>query len=351
MSRSISIGSRVVGDGHPCFVIAEVGVNHNGDSAIAHKMVDAIADAGADCVKFQTFTAQEFCNSADETYEYVSQGKVVRESMLEMFQRLELKREEFAKLFEHARRRGMIALSTPTDRAAADLLEGLGAEAYKIGSDDLVYPQLIDYVARKGRPMILSTGMAEPDDVERGVRTVEAAGGSLAVLHCVSLYPTPVEQVNLRRITALRAQYDTVPVGFSDHSFGVTAALGAVALGACIVEKHFTLDRDMPGPDHRFSADPAELTRLVAEIRGLEAMLGSPRPRLSAAEQEMAALAHRSIVAATDLPAGTVLAEGHFAFRRPGTGLAPHHAPSLLGRRLRRDVAAGALLSPVVLDE
>jgi N-acetylneuraminate synthase/N,N'-diacetyllegionaminate synthase len=277
LADTIRIGDRPVGRGHPALIIAEVGVNHNGDLDTALKMVDAVAQAGADCVKFQTFSAEEFINDSNETYEYVSQGKVVRESMLEMFRRLELKREAFAALFKRARERGLIPLSTPTDRQAVDLLGELGAPAYKVGSDDLVYTQFLDYVARKGKPMIISTGMATAKDVERAVETIRQAGNDQhVILHCVSLYPTPENEVNLRKVETLREQYGNL-VGFSDHSWGITAALGAVALGACVIEKHFTLDRNMSGPDHRFSADPAELKSLVSEIRRLESNLGTGR--------------------------------------------------------------------------
>lgn len=325
-----------------CRVIAEIGINHNGDPEIAHKMIDVIADIGCDCVKFQVFSAEEFCNDPDETYEYISQGKVVRESMLEMFKRVELKREEFAKLFEHARARGLIPFSTPTDRAAVDLLEGLGVDAYKVGSDDLVYTPFLDYIARKGKPVIVSTGLAEIGDVDRAVRTIEAAGNKdVGILHCISLYPTPDDGVHLRRIPALKALFPDKTIGFSDHTWGVTAALGAVALGAAIIEKHFTLANDMPGPDHRFSADPKQLAELVDGVRKIESALGSPRFTLSPAEQDMATLCHRSIFAARALPAGHVLAENDFVFQRPGSGLMPYHTHALVGRRLRQGVSQG----------
>lgn len=347
----VQIENRHIGPGYPCFIVAEVGVNHNGDPEIAHRMVDAIADAGVDCVKFQTFSADEFVNDPEDTCEYVSQGKLVRESMLDMFRRLELKREEFAGLFAHVRERSLIPLSTPTDRAAADLLDDLGAGAFKIGSDDLVYTPFLRYVAGKGKPMIISTGMAGLGDVERAIDAIQQTGNDrIVVLHCVSLYPTPDDEVNLRNIGALQAQYD-LPVGFSDHTFGITAALGAVALGACVIEKHFTLDRNMPGPDHRFSADPEELAALVREVRRLEKNLGSVRFRLSPKEQEMAALCHRSIVAARDLPAGHVITEGDLAFRRPGTGLKPYEMDKVVGRRCRAPIGAGTLLDLNLLED
>ena len=342
--NKIRIEDREIGQCRPCFIIAEVGVNHNGDPELAMKMVEAAAEAGADCVKFQTFRAQEFVNDAEETYTYTSKGREVTESMLEMFQRLELKQEDFARLFEHTRELGLVPLSTPTDREAVDLLDELGAEAFKIGSDDLVYTPFLEYVAAKGKPVILSTGMAGMEDVERAVAAVCGAGNEqIILLHCVSLYPTPDDQVNLHRIAALRERFG-LAVGFSDHSSGITAALGAVALGGCMVEKHFTLNRDLPGPDHWFSADPAELKELVSALRRMEAHLGAEDAALGEGEQDMASLAHRSIVASADLPAGHCIGEDDLAFRRPGTGLMPYEVDKVIGRRTRGAIAAGTML-------
>ncbi|MDP6781723.1 MAG: N-acetylneuraminate synthase family protein [Alphaproteobacteria bacterium] len=347
----IDIEGHEVGEGQPCFIIAEVGVNHNGDPELAMKMIKAAAEAGADCVKFQTFRAQEFVNDAEETYTYTSKGREVTESMLEMFQRLELKQEDFARLFEHTRELGLVPLSTPTDREAVDLLDELGAGAFKIGSDDLVYTPFLEYMAAKGKPVILSTGMAGMEDVERAVAAVRGAGNEqIVLLHCVSLYPTPDDQVNLHRIAALREKFG-LAVGFSDHSSGITAALGAVALGGCMVEKHFTLDRNFPGPDHWFSADPAELKELVSALRRMEAHLGAGDATLGEGEQDMASLAHRSIVASADLPAGHCIGEGDLAFRRPGTGLMPYEMDKIIGRRTREVVAAGTLLNVDMFED
>jgi N,N'-diacetyllegionaminate synthase len=349
-SPTISIDGRPIGAGHPCFVIAEIGVNHNGDADLAMRMIDAVADAGADCVKFQTFAAEEFC-SRDEVYEYMSGGKLVRESMLEMFRRLELRRDEFARLFAHARARNLIPLSTPADIAAVDLLDTLGVGAFKVGSDDLVHTPLIRHVAAKRKPVIISTGMAEAGDIERAVGAIKATGNEqIAILHCVSLYPTPPARVNLPRITALQKRFG-LPIGFSDHSFGITAAIAAVVLGVCIVEKHFTLDRDMPGPDHRFSADPAELAALVRGIREAELELDENALDLSDEERRMAELCHRSIVAARDIAPGEVLTESCLGFRRPGTGIKPYDLELVVGRRVRRPIEGGSAIDFSMLEQ
>lgn len=347
--REIVIEGRPVGEGHPCFLVAEVGVNHNGSVELAAQMVDAVAAAGADCVKFQTFRADEFVSRPDETYEYISQGVTVRESMLEMFRRLELDRGAHAALFARARSRGLVPLSTPADPEAVDLLHGLGVGAFKVGSDDLVHTPLLEYLAAKGKPVILSTGMAHEADVDRAVEVVRRGTERIVLLHCVSEYPAPDASMNLRKLAALRQRYG-LPVGLSDHSQGTVAAIGAVALGACIVEKHFTLDRGLPGPDHRFSADPVELAGLVLDVRRLEAALGSPRLEPTAAEVEMTALARRSIVAARDLPAGHRIGPEDLAYKRPGTGLMPFERDKVLGRRTRRVVPAGTPLDPTTLE-
>ena len=346
MTDVVIEGRRIAPD-EPCFVIAEVGVNHNGNVETALAMVDAIAEAGADCVKFQTFKADEFVSNPDETYEYISQGKTVRESQLEMFRRLELKREEFAKLFQRARDRGLVPLSTPADRAAVDLLDGLQAGAFKIGSDDLVYTPFLEYVASKGKPIILSTGMADLEDVARAVETVRRIGNDRIV---VSLYPTPIDSLNLRRIPELAQRFGD-PVGFSDHSDGIQAALAAVALGATVVEKHFTLDRNMPGPDHRFSADPRQLADMVAAIRTCEASLGSPEIVPAEGEVEMREIARRSIVARRDLQPGETISADDLAYQRPGSGLMPYESHRVIGKRVRVAINAGKLITLNAIDD
>lgn len=346
MMREMMIEDRPIGEDHPCFIIAEIGVNHNGDIDIAHKMIDAIADAGADCIKFQTFSASEFVNGEDEIYEYVSQGKVVRESQLAMFSRLELEWESFAKLFEHTRQRGLIPLSTPTEPAAADLIESLGVGAYKIGSDDLVYTPFLKYVGMKGKPVIISTGMADVADIERALEAFRSVGNEdIAILHCISLYPTPPEQANLRQITSLKETFPDNIIGFSDHSEGITADLGATMLGAHIIEKHFTLDHDMPGPDQWFSMDPSQLSDLVRNVRRLEASLGSASLTPTQGEIEMRRAARRSIVVDLDLTAGHILSENDVRYQRPGDGLMPFEIDRVVGRALKQDLAANTLLS------
>jgi len=345
MSRGLEIGNRTVGLGQPCLITAEIGVNHNGDPETCIKMIDAIAQAGADCVKFQTFTAEEFCSNPNDSYEYISQGETVTESMLEMFRRLEIGYDQFAGFFEHAKKRGLLPLSTPTDRAAVDVLDQIGADAFKVGSDDLVYTPFLEYIAKKGKPVIVSTGMANAADVERAVNAIRGTGNdNIIVLHCVSQYPTEDQDLNLRKIVTIREQFD-LEVGFSDHSVGVDAAAAAVALGATSVEKHFTLDRNMPGPDHRFSADPEELADLVRTVRKVEVMMGEGAIEPTEKELEMALISRRSLVAAHNMMPGHVLSEDDVLYQRPGTGLLPYEIKSLVGKKLRESIEAGTLLA------
>jgi len=343
--RSINIDGRSIGPGHPCFVIGEIGINHNGNPETVLRMIDAIADAGADCVKFQTFKAEGFLSNSEDTYEYKSQGKVVVESMMEMFKRVEIPYAEFSGFFDHARRRGLIPLSTPTDFEAVDVLDEMGVGAFKVGSDDIVFTPFLKYIARKGKPVIISGGMADAADIERGIAAIRDTGNdNIIVLHCVSEYPAPDKSLNLLKIAAIRERFP-VAVGFSDHSQGYAAAAAAAALGASVIEKHFTLDRNMPGPDHWFAADPEELTNLVAAVRKTETMMGDPGLKPTPREVEMADISRRSIVANGALPVGHILVEDDVVFQRPGTGLLPYQIDVLVGKIITRPVASGELLS------
>lgn len=338
--REVAISDRKIGAEHPCFIIAEAGINHNGDADTAHRMIDAAADSGADCIKFQTYTAEAFCSGKDDTFEYVSQGETIRESMLELFKRHELTATEFSSLFEHARQRGIVPLSTPCDRASVELLDKLDVPAFKIGSDDLIYHDLVAFIASKGKPVIFSVGMGDLAEITQTLSVIEEAGNTQAImLHCVSVYPTPPDQVNLRKILSLQDRFDTL-VGYSDHSEGIDAVIAARAMGAAVIEKHFTLDRTMTGPDHWFSSDPEELSALVDGIRRTDVLMGSQKLEPSPGEQDMRLLARRSIVAARDLTRGQIITREDLAFRRPGTGLPPSATDQLIGRKLKVSVPA-----------
>ncbi len=342
----ISIGSATVGAGHPCFVIAEAGVNHNGSLDAALKLVDAAADAGACSVKFQTFEAIKLVTKHAQKADYQKQNTGNNDTQLEMLQQLELSHDQHRELVAHCQRRGILFLSTPFDEESADFLNDLGVCAFKIPSGEVTNLSFLRHVAQFGKPMIVSTGMCRLSEVETAVETLEAAGcQQFVLLHCVSNYPADPRDVNLKAMDTLAAAFQ-VPVGYSDHTLGLEASLAAVARGACVIEKHFTLDRTLPGPDHAASLEPHELKQLVSGMRIIEQCLsGTGRKAPVASEVSTAAVARRSLVAATDLPEGTILDETHIAVKRPGTGLPPSMRPHLLKRRLRRSVSAGSLLT------
>jgi len=344
MKPTVGLGGRQVGPGLPVLVVAEATINHNGDLTLARRMIEAAGRAGADAVKFQAYHTEEFLASHDLTYTYVSQGKVVTESQYDMFKRCELARADFETLRDDCRGRGLLFLCTATDVEAARMLVDIGADAIKVGSDDLVHHPMLRELARLGKPLILSTGMAELTEVRRTARLLEDNGAQdLIFLHCTSIYPTPEDQANVLRIGTLQRELGC-PVGFSDHTFGVSAAPAAVALGACLVERHFTLDRGLPGPDHAMSADPPTLEALVQAVRAAEKNRGSAEVLPSPQELEMRAIARRSVVARAALPAGTVLTRDHVAYKRPGTGVPPMDEEELLGRTTRRDLAEAELI-------
>ncbi len=345
MPAEMDLGTRRIGAGHPCFVIAEAGVNHNGDMELARRLVDAAADAGADAVKFQTIRADRLVTADAPKATYQQETTGTEESQYEMLRRLELSPEAHRMLAAHCRDRGILFISTPFDEESGEFLCELGVPLLKIPSGEVTNLPYLAHLAALGRPLILSTGMSYLGEVDTAVRTIEQSGNPpLALLHCVSNYPAAAEDVNLRAMETMRVAFG-VPVGYSDHTTGDEVTLAAVALGACIIEKHFTLDRELPGPDHRASLEPAELAAAVRGIRKVEAALGSGRKEPAASEANTAEVARRSLVLARDLPAGTTLTAEMMVLRRPGTGLAAALRPLLVGRVLRQDTAAGTLLS------
>ncbi len=344
-TRTVSIGTRRIGEG-PVFVIAEGGVNHNGDLALALRLVDAAADAGADAVKFQTFEAAALAAAGAPTAEYQRRAGIEADDQRTMLERLALPPGAWTALRDRAHARGLVFLSTPFDDGSAELLDHLGVPAFKVGSGELTNTPFITRLARRGRPLLISTGMADLVEVAAAVEAA-AVGGDvpLALFHCVSSYPAAPEDANLRAIETMRRAFG-VPVGWSDHTPGVELALAAVAVGATLVEKHLTLDRGLPGPDHAASLEPDSFAAMVRGIRAVEASLGTGVKAPVEAERNVAAVARRSLHWATDLEAGAVITVDALAALRPGTGLAPGRAASLVGRRTARGVGAGEPVEP-----
>ena len=345
MVIELQIGGRMVGMNQPCFIIAEAGVNHNGDLNLAHQLIDVASQAGADAIKFQTFKAEHLATADAPKAAYQLETTNASESQFEMLRRLELDADAHRDLIAHCRDKHILFLSTPFDEASVDLLETLGVPAYKTPSGEITNLPYLSHVARKNKPMIVSTGMAFLGEVETAVRTIDGTGNyAFALLHCVSNYPANPADINLRAMQTMARAFNVL-VGYSDHTLGVEVSLAAVALGACIVEKHFTLDRNLPGPDHQASAEPAELAALVRGIHIVEASLGDGRKQPSVSEANTASVARKSLIAACDIPAGIKLTEMMVAIKRPGTGLPPAMREYLIGRLTRASIPAGTLLN------
>jgi N,N'-diacetyllegionaminate synthase len=328
----------------PCFIIAEAGVNHNGDLALAKQLVLAAKESGADAVKFQTFQAKHLVTADAPQAEYQAKNSGVTESQFDMLKRLELPLEAFAELNRYCQELGILFMSTAFDEESSDFLAGLGMPIFKIPSGELTNLPLLRHIARHGKPMIVSTGMGTLDEVAEAVETIRAAGNDdITVLHCVSNYPAPPESVNLRAMDAMRAALG-VPIGYSDHTMGIEASVIAVAAGAKVIEKHFTLDCEMPGPDHKASLEPADLAEMVRSIRRVEILLGSGLKQPSEAELAVAKIVRRSVVAQTPIPAGTTITEDMLVLRRPGTGIPPAKFHEVPGRRALVDIAEGSMI-------
>jgi N,N'-diacetyllegionaminate synthase len=341
-----AIAGRNIGDEHPAFIIAEVGINHNGSVHTALEMIGVAKQAGVDAVKFQTFKANEFVGDQIQQFTYQSQGQQVTESMLAMFKRFELPNDSWARIKAECDRQQIIFMSTPQNRSDLDLLLKVGLPAVKIGSDDFNNLPLIRSYAKTGLPLILSCGMSDLSEVHQALDAAGAFEGySLALLLCTSQYPTPPADVNLRKLITLRGAFPGLVTGFSDHTQGPLAASLAVAMGAVIFEKHFTLDHDQPGPDHWFSEDPVGLERWVNGIRESQLMLGSAVVKATKAELAMRTLARRSLVALRAISRGSEFTTENVGLRRPGNGLPPSFLDQLLGNHAARDIAPGALLT------
>jgi N-acetylneuraminate synthase len=329
MQREIAIAGRVIGPGHPCFVIAEAGVNHNGSIDLGRQLIDVAVEAGADAVKFQTFKADKLASASAPKAKYQIDNTGTTESQHEMLRRLELTGEMQNAMAAHCRERGILFLSTPFDADSADELDALAVPAFKIPSGEITNLPLLRHIARKNKPMIVSTGMSWLGEVEAALHAIASEGNdAVAVLHCVSNYPASPSDINLRAMATMSDAF-RIPVGYSDHSSGIEIAIAAAALGATIIEKHFTIDRKLPGPDHVASLEPDELREMIRAIRAVEAALGDGIKRPAPSEANTADVARRSLVAAKAIAAGTVLT--------------PSMLPQIVGRTLRTAVGEGTL--------
>jgi N,N'-diacetyllegionaminate synthase len=325
-------------------LIAEAGVNHNGSIAMALQLVDAAKQCGADAVKFQSFRADRLASPHAHKASYQQQTTDSAESQRAMLERLELNPEAHRQLLAHCRGVGIQFLSSPFDFESADLLAEIGVALVKIPSGEITNLPFLRHIARLGRPMILSTGMSTLGEVEEAVATIQSESTALlTLLHCVTEYPAPYDEINLRAMQTLAVAFG-LPVGYSDHTPGIEVSVAAVALGAQVIEKHLTLDCNLPGPDHRASLEPAEFAQMVTSIRRVEAALGSGIKAPARCELPNRAVARKSIVAARSLAAGDRIAAADLTLKRPGHGLPPKLMASLIGRTLRLPVEQEELL-------
>ncbi len=350
MSETITIGQRIVGRGHPCFVIAEAGVNHNGDAELAHKMIDAAKESGAHAVKFQHFVPEELVSSATPKAEYQAETTGEQGSMIDMVRPLRLSDDEHAQLKQHCDDAGVLYICTPYDFPSADALDHIDTPAYKVASTDTTNIPFLRHLASKGRPVIMSTGMCTMEETTDGVRTLADNGldGKIAVLHCTTQYPAPFNELNLLVIQTFLKDFG-IPVGYSDHTPGVGASPWAVALGACIIEKHFTLDRSMEGPDHRASMEPSELRELVAAIGNVEAALGDGVKRVTESEAANKSVMQKSLVAKRNIAAGSQIAADDLTCKRPATGLPPAMFDEIIGLTAASDIAEDSIITPEMI--
>ncbi len=329
-------------------IIAEAGVNHNGDMAMACALIDAAAAAGADLVKFQTFDADRLVTGSARKADYQTRTTAADESQRDMLKRLELSAAMHEQLIAHAARRGIEFFSTAFDLESLDYLMQLGMARIKVPSGEITNLPYLRKVGSYGKPVILSTGMATLGDIEAALAVLEAAGtprAQITVLHCSTEYPAPMAEVNLQAMPSLARAFG-VRVGYSDHTEGIEVAIAAVALGACVIEKHFTLDRGLPGPDHRASIEPDELARMVSSIRNIELALGDGVKRPSASEEKNRLVARKSLVAARAIAKGELFSEENLAAKRPGTGISPMRLDEWLGRPAARDFAPDEQIGP-----
>ncbi len=340
VKKKFSINSRHIGPGQPPYIIAELSANHNGSLDRALKTVEEAKRCGADAVKLQTYTADTMTIDCDKSDFMIQGGLWDGYKLYDLYEWAQTPFEWMEDIFKHGKEIGITVFSTPFDESAVELLEKLDTPAYKIASFEIVDLPLLRHIASTGKPIIMSTGMASENEIEEAISAVRQSGCmELLLLHCISSYPTPIDQANLRQIVELENRFD-VPTGLSDHTLGTTASVGAIALGACAIEKHFTLDRSEKGPDSEFSIEPCELKRLCRETYEVWSALGSPSYARQKAEED-SKIFRRSIYFIKDLPAGSILSPDDIRRIRPGMGMSPKYFEDLIGKRLKVSVTRG----------
>jgi len=332
LKKEVKIGNKTVGDGYSTYIIAEIGANHNCNMKIAKELIDKAADAHVDSVKFQTYKAEELYSKKTPQFS--------KDDMkpFDLIKSVELPRKWHKELFEYAVEKNLHFISSPFDFEAVDLLNKIGVPAFKIASFEITDLELLKYTAEKKKPIILSTGMADFEEISEALETIRSTGNDdIILLHCNSMYPAPTEIVNLNAIQTMSQEFK-IPVGFSDHTLGIHIPVAAVAKGAKLIEKHFTLDRAMSGPDHSFAIEPHDLKQMVQNIRDIEKALGNGKKVLSKAEKEMYEKGRRSLIASQDIPKGTKITREMIIIKRPGYGIKPKFLNDIIGKTTKRDI-------------
>ncbi len=329
--NGINISKRV-------FIIAEAGVNHNGRLDLAYQLIDVAKDAGADAVKFQTFKAENVVSRLADKAEYQKKTTGSNESQFEMIKKLEISFDDFIKLKKYCDKKEIIFLSTPFDHQSIDFLYDL-IDIYKIPSGEIINHPYLKHIAAKNKPIIMSTGMANLGEVGEAINTILSVNSkaNISLLHCTTNYPAPYEEVNLKAMQTLAVAFK-LPVGYSDHTLGIEVPVAAVAMGAKIIEKHFTLDKKLSGPDHKASLEPSELKEMVKAIRNIEMALGDRIKKPNKSEIEIMKVARRSLIATRDIRVGEIIKESDIAIKRPGTGILPKFKEIVIGMKLINDI-------------
>ncbi|MBN2421613.1 N-acetylneuraminate synthase family protein [Candidatus Woesearchaeota archaeon] len=378
MKDKIKIGNKIIGQNHPCFIIAEAGVNHNGDIKIAKELVDKALEIGVDSIKFQLFKAELLVTEKTEQVEYSKKNTGSDESYLELLKRIELTEEQHKIMKEYCDKKGIIFLSTPhCGKWSADVLDKIGIPGFKIGSGDLTNLPFLDYVSRLGKPIFLSTGMANLQEVREAVDVIKKNNDQLILLQCTTNYPTLLDKINLRAMLTLKNEFNCL-VGFSDHSEGIEASVIAACLNANVIEKHFTLDKKMYGPDHKASAEPDEIEKIMKYSRfifnnkilspkqafeeinkqfgenlkldNIEKILGSPEKKPYDAELRIAKITRKSIISDKDINKGKLIEKKDLIIKRPGMGLHPRFLEKIIGRKAKEDIKKDTLITFEMLE-
>ena len=342
--KELKIEKKTVGEEQPVFIIAEAGVNHNGDISMAKELIRKAKACGADCIKFQTFKAERIVTKNSPKAAYQLKTTNPKESQLDMLKKLELSKKDYDELIKTCKEEDIFFLSTPYNIEDINFLDELGVEAFKVASGQAVEPYFLEHMASKNKPILLSTGMCTLAEVDEAIRTIRKTGNEqLVVFQCTTNYPSAIEDTNLRAMNTIRTAFDVL-VGYSDHTNTLTAATPAASLAASVIERHFTLDKSLPGPDQSSSSDPLEFAQLVCNIRDVEKCLGSAVKTPSPAELKNAAAMRRSIIAKQNIPAGTLFTIDNLTFKRPASGLLANRLNDILGRKAAKNIGAESII-------